>query len=153
MTDLKKILLLNGPNLNLLGTREPDIYGTMTLQQIENSVISFAKGYGVEVRAEQSNYEGVLIELLQQAALWANAVVFNPGGYGHTSIALRDTIVAIGLPVIEVHISNIHAREPFRQQLLLTPVCQGQITGLGWQGYLLAVEYFLRLWKIFPSRT
>lgn len=137
-----RILILNGPNLNLLGSREPDVYGSMTLGDIEQQLHS--EFPGVSLVCVQSNVEGELVNELHQASSERfDGIVFNPGGYSHTSVALRDAIASISVPVIEVHLSNIHAREDFRQQLLLAPVCMGSITGLGAQGYTLAVQYFL----------
>jgi len=137
---MKPVLLLNGPNLNLLGIREPGVYGTLGLSEINQKCVDFGKELGLEVRAEQSNVEGELINLLHAAREWAAGVVFNPGGYTHTSIALRDAVSAIKIPVIEVHISNVHAREEFRRQSFLAPVCVGSISGFGWRSYTLALQ-------------
>jgi len=135
------ILILHGPNLNMLGKREPEVYGPMTLAQINQNLTDLGHQLGLEVVAKQSNSEGELIDLLHEAHPWAKAVVFNPGGYTHSSVSLRDAIVAIALPVIEVHLSNIYGREEFRQHSLISPVCIGSIAGLGWRSYEMAMRY------------
>ncbi|PEN11354.1 type II 3-dehydroquinate dehydratase [Longibacter salinarum] len=137
-----KLLVLNGPNLNLLGTREPDVYGNETLDDVEAALRSSFPD--VEFSFRQDNGEGALIDLLHTAhERGLDGVVFNPGGYTHTSVALRDAVSAIDPPVVEVHLSNVHAREAFRHKSYIAPVCAGQIAGLGTTGYHLAVRYFL----------
>ncbi|GAB4529530.1 MAG: type II 3-dehydroquinate dehydratase [Anaerolineales bacterium] len=134
------ILVLHGPNLNLLGSREPEIYGRDTLDDINRRLEQAAARLGVTLRFVQSNHEGALIEALHAAREWADGVVFNPGAYTHTSVALRDAVAAIGLPVVEVHLSNVQAREDFRRRSWIAPVCLGTVSGFGWRSYLLGLE-------------
>ncbi|MFN2211508.1 MAG: type II 3-dehydroquinate dehydratase [Anaerolineales bacterium] len=137
---MQKILILHGPNLNLLGQREPEVYGELTLSEIDSRLKKSGENMGFEVRSYQSNSEGALIDALQEAQEWAAGVVFNPGGYTHTSVALRDAVAAIDVPVIEVHLSHVDAREDFRRISLISAVCVGKISGFGWRSYLLALE-------------
>jgi 3-dehydroquinate dehydratase II len=136
---IMNVLVIHGPNLNLLGTREPDVYGATTLDQINNMLEEESARLGIELRTVQSNSEGALVDALQSAMGWADAIIINPAGYTHTSIALRDAVSAVGIPTIEVHLSNIHAREGFRQVSHIAPVAVGQIAGFGATGYRLAL--------------
>jgi len=135
-----KILFLNGPNLNLLGTREPEVYGRLTLADIEAKVRERAAQLKVTVDFRQSNQEGELVSWIQEAKGKFAVIVINAAAYTHTSVALRDAITAVGLPTIEIHLSNIHAREEFRHKSLIAPVCRGQICGFGAKSYLLGLE-------------
>ena len=135
-----RILVLHGPNLNLLGEREPEVYGTLTLAEVDARIRAAAQERGVDVRSEQSNLEGELVGHLQEARTWAHGVILNPGGYSHTSVAIRDAVAAIPLPVVEVHLSNLAAREEFRSRSIVAGACVGTIAGFGWPGYVLALD-------------
>ncbi|HHV62743.1 MAG TPA: type II 3-dehydroquinate dehydratase [Firmicutes bacterium] len=135
-----KILLLNGPNLNLLGIREPEIYGTITLKDIEETVKQRGAAIGVEVRAAQHNSEGAMVDAIHDALRWASGIILNAGAYTHYSIAIRDAIASVRVPTVEVHITNVHAREPFRHRSVLAPVTIGQVVGFGIYGYIMALD-------------
>jgi 3-dehydroquinate dehydratase II len=140
-----RILILHGPNLNLLGTREPEIYGSLTLSDINTKLAEMAAERQTELVCKQSNHEGDLVDELHDARSWADGVVFNPGAYTHTSIALRDAISAIGLPVVEVHLSNVYAREEFRHVSMISAVCKGKVVGFGWRSYTLGLQALMDL--------
>ncbi len=137
------ILVVHGPNLNLLGEREPSVYGTLTLDQLNVQIIAHGRARGVEIRTYQSNHEGRLLDALQRARTWAAGVVINPGAYGHTSYALRDCIAGIKIPTVEVHLSDVEAREPFRKISTIADVCVGKISGRGPQSYLDGIDLIL----------
>ena len=141
---MRRILVLHGPNLNLLGRREPEVYGTLPLEEIDRRVADRGAELGVEVRSAQSNLEGELVTLIQEAEGWADAIVLNPGGYSHTSVAIRDAVTAVGIPTIEVHLTNPLSREPFRHTDVVGGACAGVISGFGWRSYLLALEAVAR---------
>ena len=139
-TPVPRVLVLHGPNLNLLGRREPEVYGTTTLADVDARCVALASELGLEVDARQSNHEGVLVDAIQEAMDSFDAVVINPGAYTHTSVAIRDALAALGVPVVEVHLSNVHAREPFRAHSHVSPVATAVIAGAGVLGYELALR-------------
>ena len=140
---MQKILVIHGPNLNLLGKRKPEVYGNMNLEKINEEIKKFAKNNNLNISIIQSNEEGEIVDAIQKAQDYS-AIVINPGGYTHTSVAIRDAIEAVEIPTVEVHLSNIYAREDFRHRSMSAPVCVGQISGLGWYGYILALEYLTK---------
>ncbi len=139
------VLVLHGPNLNLLGEREPDIYGTLSLPELDRRLAEVAEGLGIRIESRQSNQEGELVDLVQGARERFDAIVINPGGYSHTSVAIRDAIAAVGLPAIEVHLSNPSAREWFRQTDVVAGACRGVVAGFGWRSYAMALEALTRM--------
>jgi 3-dehydroquinate dehydratase-2 len=142
---LKKVLVLHGPNLNWLGKREPTVYGHQTLDDLNRLLAEYAEKSGLELKIFQSNGEGQLIDIIQAESTWAEAILINPGAYTHYSYALRDALAGIGLPVVEVHLSNIHSREEFRHTSVIAPIATGQICGFGFNSYLMGLQAIQRM--------
>ena len=140
---MESFRVIHGPNLNLLGRRDPQHYGSLTLEELNTKITEYAHDKNVDVEFLQSNHEGDIIDAIQNSG-GVTGIILNPGGFTHSSVAIRDAIEAVDTPVIEVHLSNIQARETFRQHSLIAPVCIGQISGFGYQSYVLAIEYFIR---------
>jgi 3-dehydroquinate dehydratase-2 len=142
---MSNILVIHGPNLNLLGKREPGIYGTLTLDDINARLQEWGRRHNVTIQTFQSNYEGAIIDELHKAPDWAQGIVMNPGAYTHYSYAIRDAVAAVKLPAVEVHLSNVHAREAFRHTSVIAPICIGQIAGFGDYSYILGLEAILNI--------
>ncbi|HHY37583.1 MAG TPA: type II 3-dehydroquinate dehydratase [Clostridia bacterium] len=142
-----KILVINGPNLNLLGSREPSVYGTMTLDEINAALIEYLDKNGAGARFFQSNHEGAIIDAIHEARVWASGIIINPGALAHSSFALHDALKAVEIPAVEVHISNINAREEWRSRSVIAPATIGQVSGFGWFGYILAAKGLLHYVK------
>ncbi|HEX4744323.1 MAG TPA: type II 3-dehydroquinate dehydratase [Candidatus Limnocylindria bacterium] len=140
-----KVLVLHGPNLNLLGEREPSVYGTLTLAEIDARIAARGRELGVEVRSAQSNVEGVLVDAIQDARTWAAGIIVNAGGYSHTSVAIRDAVASIAIPVVSVHLTNPAAREEFRRTDILATATKGAVAGFGWRSYLIALDGLIGL--------
>ena len=140
-----RVLVLHGPNLNMTGFREPDVYGKKPLEEIDADINAAAERLALDVRVLQSNSEGILIDTIQEHRTWADGIVINPGGLTHYSIALRDALVSVRLPIVEVHLSNVHAREEFRRTSVISPISLGQVVGFGGFGYVMAIEAIVHM--------
>ncbi len=142
---MKKILIIHGPNLNLLGTREPEIYGRITLKELDSNLNKYGKQNKISLKIVQTNFEGEIINLIQKAKGKFDGIIINPAAFTHYSIAIYDTILAIGIPTVEVHLSNIHKREEFRRKSVIAPACVGQICGFGWKSYILGIKALIEI--------